>query len=152
VALFVATASGAGFAPIAPGTAGSAVGVVLFPLLVGLGPWLFALTVLALLSLGIWAADEAERHYARKDDGRIVVDEVVGQLITLAPLLVLGGATNPWLLVTGFVVFRCLDIWKPGPVRWAEQNFHGGAGVMMDDVLAGVFGALPMAAVALAVR
>ena len=76
-----------------------------------------------------------------KDDGRIVIDEVVGQLLTLAPLLVAGAEHSlPWL-VTGFVAFRVFDIWKPGPVRWAERRFRGGVGVMMDDVVAGVLGA-----------
>lgn len=141
MALFVATGAGSGYAPVAPGTFGSAVGVLLYLPLSALGPWLFALTSLALLSLGIWAADEAERAFARKDDGRIVIDEVVGQLISLAPLVLLGVPAGwPWL-VTGFVAFRCFDIWKPGPVGWAERRFEGGAGVMLDDVVAGLLGA-----------
>jgi phosphatidylglycerophosphatase A len=141
VALFLATAGGVGFAPLAPGTFGSAVGVVLFPFVSGLGLWLLLLTTLALLSVGIWAADEAERVYQTKDDGRIVVDEVVGQWITLMPLAVLGRSWDPLWLAVGFFVFRGFDIWKPGPVLWAERNFKGGAGVMLDDVVAGIFGA-----------
>ena len=89
VALVIATGAGAGYAPVAPGTFGSALGLVLYPVLAGLGPWLYALTLLALLSVGIWAADEAERVFRCKDDGRIVIDEVVGQLLTLAPLMAL---------------------------------------------------------------
>ena len=125
---------------MAPGTFGSAVGVLLYPALAGLGPWLYLLAALALLSLGIWAAEEAERVYGRKDDGRIVIDEVVGQLLTLAPLALLGHPAGIGWLVTGFVAFRCLDVWKPGPARRAER-FAGGAGVMLDDVVAGLFGA-----------
>jgi phosphatidylglycerophosphatase A len=151
VALLIATTGGAGYMPVAPGTAGAAVGVVLYPLLTGLGPWLYALTLLALLSVGVWAADEAERVFGRKDDGRIVIDEVVGQLLALAPLLWLGVGTGwPWL-VTGFVAFRCFDIWKPGPARWAERRFDGGAGVMMDDVVAGALAALVVGGAAIAV-
>jgi phosphatidylglycerophosphatase A len=146
VAIFLATAGGAGYAPVAPGTFGSAVGVVLYPLLAGLGPWLYLLTLLALLSLGVWASDEAERVFARKDDGRIVIDEVVGQLITFAPLLYFGVRPGWIWLVTGFVVFRGFDIWKPGPARWAERSFDGGAGVMLDDVVAGLLGAVAMMA------
>ncbi len=150
VALAIASVGGVGLAPVASGTFGSAVGVGLYLLLVGLGPWLYLLTTLALLSLGIWAAEEAERVYGRKDDGRIVIDEVVGQLLTLAPLLLPGVPSSVFLLVTGFVVFRVLDIWKPGPVGWAERHFQGGAGVMMDDVFAGVLGAFVMGGAALA--
>jgi phosphatidylglycerophosphatase A len=143
----VATAGGAGFAPLAPGTAGAAVGVVLHLLLATLGPWLYALGAVALLSLGIRAADAAERFYGRKDDGRIVIDEVVGQLLALAPL-VLQGDRSPWLaVVTGFVAFRVFDVWKPEPVRRAER-LAGGAGVMLDDVVAGAFAAPLVAGVA----
>ena len=137
----MATAAGAGYAPVAPGTFGSAAGVAVYLGLAGLGPWLYGLCVLALLSLGVWASDEAERVYARKDDGRIVIDEVVGQLVTLAPFPLLGASAGPGWLVTAFVTFRCFDIWKPGPVRWAERGFEGGAGVMLDDVVAGLLGA-----------
>jgi len=134
--LVVATGAGAGLAPVAPGTAGAAVGVALFALLAGLGPWLYALAVLALLSLGVRAADEAERAYRRKDDGRIVIDEVVGQLLALAPLSAPGLAAG-WLpVVTGFVAFRVFDVWKPPLARRAER-LGGGAGVMLDDVVAG---------------
>ncbi len=150
VALAIASVGGVGLAPVASGTFGSAVGVGLYLLLAGLGPWLYLLTTLALLSVGIWAAEEAERVYGRKDDGRIVIDEVVGQLLTLAPLLLPGVPSSVFLLVTGFVVFRVLDIWKPGPVGWAERHFQGGAGVMMDDVFAGVLGAFVMGGAALA--
>ncbi len=150
----MATAGGAGYAPVAPGTAGSAVGVAAFVLLApfGTGPVLLAAAVL--LAAGIWAADHAERIFERKDDGRIVIDEVVGQLLALAPLAALVPAVrprNPWLLAAGFLLFRLFDIWKPGPVRLAERSFPGGAGVMLDDVVAGIFAAAALAAVALVI-
>jgi phosphatidylglycerophosphatase A len=144
LALAVATGGGAGYAPIAPGTAGSAVGVLLFWPLASLGLPLFAATVAGTIALGIWAADLAERAYGRKDDGRIVIDEVAGQLLTLLPLLPAGRERSVGWLVTGFVAFRVLDVWKPGPVRWLQDHLHGGAGVVMDDVLAGAFGAAGM--------
>jgi phosphatidylglycerophosphatase A len=148
VALLVATAIGAGYAPVVPGTFGSAVGVLAFLALDGLGPWLYVLATLGLLSLGIWAADTVEREFGRKDDGRIVIDEVVGQLITYAPLVFLGVRVGwPWL-VTGFVAFRVFDIWKPGPARRAEEAFAGGAGVMLDDVVAGLAAAALLGAAA----
>jgi phosphatidylglycerophosphatase A len=118
--------------------------VLIFVLFSPVDARLFAPTWLALLALGVWAADRAERIYG-KDDGRIVIDEVLGQLLTLAPFLLWGPISLP-ALVTGFVTFRLLDIWKPGPVRWAERRFVGGVGVVADDVLAGALGAALMAA------
>jgi phosphatidylglycerophosphatase A len=146
VALLVATGAGSGLVPVAPGTAGSALGVAIFVLFSPVGSWLFAVSWLALLALGVWAAGRAERVYG-EDDGRIVIDEVLGQLLTLAPFLVWGPASFAGL-VTGFVTFRVLDVWKPGPIRWAERRFEGGAGVVADDVVAGLIGAGVMSALA----
>lgn len=145
LALAVASGAGAGYAPIAPGTVGSAVGVALFWPLAALGLPLLAVTVAGVIALGIWAAERAEQAYGRKDDGRIVIDEVAGQLLTLLPLVPAGRAHAwPWL-VTGFVAFRVLDVWKPGPARWLQENLRGGAGVVMDDVAAGAIGAAALA-------
>jgi phosphatidylglycerophosphatase A len=141
----VASGGGSGYAPVAPGTAGSAVGVLLFWPLAALGLPLFAATLAGAIALGIWAADVAERAYGRKDDGRIVIDEVAGQLLTLLPLVPAGRARSLGWLVTGFVAFRVLDVWKPGPVRWLQDNLRGGAGVVLDDVLAGAIGAAGLA-------
>ena len=153
--LAIATAGGAGYAPIAPGTFGSAVGVAVFFALAPAGIGWIALVAVALLGIGVWAAEQAERVFGRKDDGRIVIDEVVGQVLALAPLAALapGLRRHPGLLLLGFLVFRLLDIWKPGPVRRAERGFPGGLGVMLDDVLAGLLAATAMlaAGVALAV-
>jgi phosphatidylglycerophosphatase A len=124
------------------------VGVVLFWPLSALPLGLYAATVVGTVCLGIWAADLAEREWGQKDDGRIVIDEIAGQLIALAPLLVLGGADSLAWIVTGFVAFRVFDVWKPGPARWLEENLSGGAGVVMDDVMAGVFAAAAVAVLA----
>ena len=160
LAVWIATAGGLGHAPIAPGTFGSALGVLLFVPLTYLGWELYLLTLVTLSCLGVWAADRAESYFGEKDDGRIVIDEVAGQLWTLLPLVFLTPLTllgiRPldnnssdtgffvWivLVVTAFVVFRVLDIWKPGPVVWAERNFAGGLGVMADDIVAGMIGAV----------
>ena len=146
LAVFVASAGGAGFLPVAPGTWGSALAVAIFVLFSPVGLWQFGVTLVALCFLGIWAADAAERVLGHKDDRRIVIDEVGGQLVTLAPLLVLGSSRSLFALVTGFVLFRCFDIWKPGPVRWAERRFAGGVGVMMDDLVAGMLSAVLLGA------
>jgi len=113
---------------------------------------LYAALVAGLLIVGIWAADRAGAAFGHEDDGRIVIDEVVGQLLALWPLLILCdlGSMNFELLVgvvTGFVLFRLFDIWKPGAVRWAERRFRGGVGVMADDVVAGIQGALVLVVV-----
>jgi len=147
VARLLATAGGVGYAPIIPGTFGSAVGVVLFVVFSAFHPLLFALTTATLFALGTWAADRAEILFGKKDDRRIVIDEVVGQLIALAPLLCFAdraGVTSLALLGAGFLLFRIFDIWKPGPIGWTERRFAGGAGVMLDDVAAGALVALLM--------
>ncbi len=124
-------------------------GVLLYLVLAGSGLLVYLAVTVALLGLGIWSAGVAERVYRRRDDGRIVIDEVVGQLLTLAPLPALVPAPQrraPLLLLTGFLLFRLLDIWKPGLVGRAERSFEGGAGVMMDDVVAGLLGAVLLCA------
>lgn len=140
-ARWIATAGGAGLAPVAPGTAGSALAALLFPWLAGAGGTALGCAIALAFGLGVWAAGALEAASGRQDDGRIVIDEVVGQWLTLAPLAGFGLARSPLWLVTGFVAFRCLDIWKPGPIRWAERRFGGGLGVMLDDVIAGCLGA-----------
>jgi phosphatidylglycerophosphatase A len=150
----VASVAGLGLAPLAPGTVGAAFAVAIFVLL-SLLPDGVAAPALAGLACGafgagVWAAGAVGAATGREDDGRIVIDEVVGQLVTLAPLLALPGWRFGWdapgllPVVTGFVTFRVLDIWKPGPVRWAERRFAGGLGVMLDDLVAGALGALAL--------
>jgi phosphatidylglycerophosphatase A len=136
-----------GFAPIAPGTFGSALAVLLFLPLGRLSPVVYLTVLLALTAAGTWAAHRTQETTGIHDDGRIVVDEIAGQLLTLAPLVFLPGISGFgffFLLVTGFVVFRLLDIWKPGPVGWAERSLAGGVGVMADDLVAGLLGALAL--------
>jgi phosphatidylglycerophosphatase A len=140
VALFLATAGGAGLAPIAPGTVGSAVGVLAYLLTRGWPvSWQFGLVV-AVSLVGVWAGGVAERHYGREDPGAVVIDEVAGQLATLFLTGVgVGGA------VLAFFLFRVLDIIKPWPARQFEA-LHGGTGIMADDLMAGVYGNLLMRA------
>jgi phosphatidylglycerophosphatase A len=146
--VWIATFFGVGYCPVASGTAGSAAGVALFVALSRLSPLLYLLTCIALVFLGIWAAEEFGRQSGTHDDSRIVIDEVAGQLLTLVPLVLSGRSGSVPLVVTGFVLFRLFDVWKPGPVRWLERNLSGGAGVVMDDVLAGVFAATVLGAIA----
>jgi phosphatidylglycerophosphatase A len=152
----VASVAGVGRVPAAPGTAGAAFAAAIFVLLSllpdGYGGAALAVAGAAAFGAGTWAAQALEAATGREDDGQIVIDELVGQWLTLAPLLWLPGwrfgldAAGLAPVVTGFVAFRVLDIWKPGPVRWAERRFSGGLGVMLDDLVAGALGALALGA------
>jgi phosphatidylglycerophosphatase A len=132
----IATALGAGYSPIAPGTCGTAVTVPLALVLAGLSVWQYAIVVAAVIGIGVWAAGRADKAWGTEDSGRIVIDEVAGYLATMT--LVDRGHWAP--LVVGFVVFRFLDIVKPPPIRWIDENLSGGWGVVLDDVAAGVVG------------
>jgi phosphatidylglycerophosphatase A len=133
VAIVIATAGGAGYAPVASGTFGAAVGLVLF-ILTRHWPaaWQVALVVLVSV-VGIWASKVAAEHFGREDPGQVVIDEVAGQLVTLLLLDVhVAGAA------AGFLLFRAFDIVKPWPARQFEDLPHG-FGVMADDLMAGVY-------------
>jgi phosphatidylglycerophosphatase A len=138
-ATLVATAGGAGFSPLGPGTCGTLVAVPLAWALTRAGGVAFVLGTLIVSAVGVWAASVFCRATGVDDDQRIVIDEVAGYLVTI--VLVPRGWVN---LVLGFVVFRLFDIWKPGPIRMVDERVHGGLGVMLDDLVAGVVGALVM--------
>jgi phosphatidylglycerophosphatase A len=144
LAKFIATAAGAGYSPVAPGTLGTALAVPLAWLAAGLAGWQYALVVVAITAAGIWAAELSDRSWQTHDSGRIVIDEVAGYFVTVALI----DRTSWSLLLVGFAVFRVLDIAKPPPIRWVDANVAGGAGVMLDDVAAGIVGAIVMAALA----
>jgi phosphatidylglycerophosphatase A len=132
LALAVASVGGVGYIPFAPGTFGSAAGLVLWWFLRS-SPPAQALAILVVFAAGVWSGNAAERHYARTDPGYVVIDEVVGMLITLF-LIPVGwpGA------VAAFLLFRAADIVKPFPANRLER-LHGGLGIMADDAMAGVY-------------
>ncbi len=139
-ALAIATWFGCGYFPVAPGTAGSLAGLGIAFLLhryTGVQPYWFGILAVLLLAPGIWASTIAADVSGRKDPGLVVVDEVIGQWITLSGVTVLNWKS--W--VAAFVLFRVLDIWKPEPTRRLE-SLPGGTGIVMDDVMAGIYGAL----------
>jgi phosphatidylglycerophosphatase A len=136
-ALFVATVGGVGYFPIAPGTAGSALAVAGCAALGADGhPWWLLGAAAALYFPACWAAGVAERIAGQRDPGIVVIDEVVGQLVTLAAAPAAGG-WKYWL--AGFIIFRALDVLKPFPARRLER-LPGGWGIVADDVMAGVYG------------
>ena len=132
--LALATWGGVGYLPLMPGTWGTLAALPLWYLFARSGPWGYGLGVAALMILGLMVAGPAQTYLGRTDHPVIVVDEVVGLLITLA------GVTPTWpAAALGFIVFRTLDIFKPGPIRWFGAG-SGGLEVMADDVAAGVIG------------
>jgi len=130
---FLAFGLGSGLAPRAPGTAGSALGLLLFiPALYAPLPVQLGIIFLGFI-LGVWISDRVAVHMEVKDPGGIVWDEFVGMWITLLwlPSLI-------WL-IPAFLLFRLFDIWKPWPVRVADEKLAGGFGIMLDDVIAGLY-------------
>ena len=137
--LFVATCGYLGYVPIAPGTFGSAAGLVVFAAVHWAGSPAFELALIAFLfAIGVWSGNAAERHFGGVDPAPVILDEVVGMLITLALIPVnLPGA------IVGFLLFRLLDVIKPWPANRMEA-LPGGLGVMADDAMAAVYGNVVM--------
>jgi phosphatidylglycerophosphatase A len=191
-AIFIATAAGLGYLPKAPGTWGSLGGFVLFavPACLWFGPevpymlanrylgdfayvklpagyfdqfvWAYIVLFLVISAVGVWAAHRTAEFWRQKDPGRVVVDEVSGQFLTmllgsgvpvwwkvaelryftLAPGFILMRSALNWkYLLLGFILFRVFDIWKPFPARQAE-SLPGGWGIMADDWIAGIYAGL----------
>lgn len=136
----IATWFGCGYWPWGPGTAGAAAALLL-ALLFRWSPLGIAVAAACALLPAVWASGVEARNSGREDPGHVVVDEVVGQWITLAAAPVLEWK---WCLAA-FLLFRLFDIWKPAPVRQLEA-LPGGVGIMADDVMAGLYGALVLAA------
>lgn len=130
---FLAFGLGSGTAPRAPGTFGTLAALLLYLVLPAMSPFAYAVFLLLGFALGVWICGKTARDIGVHDHGGIVWDEFIGFWLTmfLAPPGLL------WLLI-GFVLFRFFDIVKPWPIRWFDRHVHGGFGIMIDDVLAGV--------------
>ncbi len=130
--LAIATVFGVGYAPFAPGTFGSAAGLLVWWLL-PVSTVVQAIAIVAIFFAGAWGGSVAERHFGRTDPGQVVIDEVMGMLITLF--------LNPvgWTgAIAGFLLFRIFDVIKPYPANQLEK-LHGGFGVMADDGMAAIY-------------
>src|SRR5262245_10494053 len=139
LALMIATVFGVGYVPVAPGTFGSAAGLLLLPFVAG-PPTAAALAIVVLFVIGSWSGSVAERHFAMTDPAPVVIDEVMGMLVTMF--------MNPmsWSTVAaGFLLFRIFDIIKPYPAGRLER-LPGGIGVMADDFMAAVYANLALRA------
>jgi phosphatidylglycerophosphatase A len=130
----LATGCGSGYSPVAPGTAGTVVGVLLYFLLTCFSGSVYLLFLLGFTAVAVYVAGEAEVIFRQKDAPCIVVDEVAGLLWTMI-------FVSPAIpaVITGFILFRFFDIVKPFPVRLLEDKLPGGYGVVGDDVMAGIY-------------
>jgi phosphatidylglycerophosphatase A len=135
----LATWFGCGFAPIAPGTAGTLGAVPLYLVVARFGPQALWLAIAVVTGAGIWAASRVARELRVKDPQLVVIDEVAGLLVTMLPVSHVSWSA----LVAGVLLFRFFDIVKPWPVRWLEK-LPGGWGIVLDDVAAGIMGAAVM--------
>lgn len=135
--LFAATGGFVGKIPFAPGTFGTLVGIPFAWVLVFMPGAYHGVYMTALMLVAVYIADHAEKILKKKDPGCIVIDEIAGFVIAMSMVPV-----KVSTLVAGFFIFRFFDVLKPFPARYFEQNFSGGAGVVLDDIMAGVLSAL----------
>ncbi|MCD6224299.1 MAG: phosphatidylglycerophosphatase A [Deltaproteobacteria bacterium] len=134
IVLFAASGCCAGYIPFAPGTMGSIAALPLPFFLSGINPYYTVPLILIFIIFSIVIADHAEKIIKKKDPGVIVIDEIAGIIITFA-----GIPLNIVTIIAGFLIFRLFDILKPFPIRLIEKKIPGGAGIVLDDVAAGVF-------------
>ncbi len=136
---FLSFGFGSGYSPWAPGTAGTAAAIPIFYFMANLSSQIYLLLVLAMLLLGFYVCGYTTRAMGKHDHSAIVWDEIVGYLITMFSI----PHSWQWMLV-GFFVFRFFDVLKPWPINVIDRRIEGGVGIMLDDVLAGVYGLMVM--------
>ena len=131
--IFIASGFGAGFSPIVPGTMGTLIAIPISYFVSSISSPLYELTLVAFFFFSSWISNQAESHWGTKDDRRIVIDEIMGFLVTM-----LWVPKTLFSIVAGFILFRFFDILKPFPIRRLE-GVKSGYGVVLDDVLAGIY-------------
>lgn len=152
--VIISTGLGAGFVPVAPGTAGAFVALILWYigyLFIDATTlfWITLATIIIVTLIGVWTSNVMEKYWGA-DPRAVVIDEYVG---TWIPLLVAPCGKYTWILaLLGFAMFRIIDIFKPLGCRWVDQNVKGGWGVMLDDVLAGFYSLIIVGIVNLLIR
>jgi phosphatidylglycerophosphatase A len=132
--MLIATGLYSGYLPKAPGTWGSLVGLLLVYLFHNFSLASYLAVAGGLFVVGSFAAGEVEKILDNRDPGVVVIDEIVGMLVTMTAV-----PLTPFTLLVGFILFRIFDIVKPFPVNIFDQRFHGGLGIMLDDVVAGIY-------------
>jgi phosphatidylglycerophosphatase A len=141
---WIASGFGSGLSPFASGTVGSAVALIPWIALRTLDWPLYLLAIAIAFAIGVWASNIVIGRLGVEDPGVVVWDEFVGQWIALFPLVI---EPRGWLwIVTAFVLFRAFDVWKPWPASWADRSVKGGFGAMLDDVIAGAYAGIVLAA------
>ena len=138
---WLALGFGAGLAPLAQGTFGSAASILPWWFMRGIGLPAWGLVLIVGFAIGLWACGESGRRIGVDDHRALVWDEFIGQWIALLPALM----APWWAIVAGFALFRLFDVLKPWPIRWLDRRVKGGLGVMLDDVVAGIFAAILLA-------
>lgn len=132
----LATWFGSGLMPFAPGTWGSLAALPFAYLIQYYVGWVgLAVATVTVFAIGCWASSIFEREAGTDDPGAVVIDEVAGQWLVLLP-----AGLDPVLYLIGFILFRIVDIFKPWPACWFDKNIHGGLGIMLDDVVAAIYG------------
>jgi phosphatidylglycerophosphatase A len=134
---FVAFGFGTGLAPVAPGTVGTLVGIPFFLLMFSLPLWAYLSLTAAMFIFGVWICGRSSQLLGVHDHGGIVWDEVVGYLVTM-----IAAPSGLGWIVVGFILFRIFDILKPWPIGYLDKQVSGGFGIMIDDVLAGIYAML----------
>ncbi|MEZ8823443.1 phosphatidylglycerophosphatase A [Vibrio amylolyticus] len=141
----LATGFGSGLSPIIPGTMGTLASVPFYLLLVQLPFWLFIVVIIVSSFIGIKICQITSDDMKVHDHGSIVWDEFVGFWITMLVVPLLGVAIFDWKwIVAGFVLFRFFDMVKPWPIGWLDKRVHGGLGIMIDDIVAGIMAAISL--------
>ncbi len=142
--LFIATGFGVGYSPIAPGTLGTLLAIPVYYFLSNIRSPLYEITLVGFFFLSVWVSQTAEIFFGKRDDQRIVIDEMMGFFITMLWI----ERTAPFIII-GFFLFRFFDILKPFPIRYLEKRVKGGFGVVLDDVMAGVYANIVLHLIAL---
>jgi phosphatidylglycerophosphatase A len=146
--ILLATWFGSGYLPGMPGTWGSLAALPFaWAIQYHWGPDGLMVAAIAVFAVGIWAAEVFARETAKPDPGAVVIDEVAGQWLTLA----LAAPLEPLYYALGFLLFRVFDIFKPWPVSWADRSLKGGVGIMVDDVIAGIYAAAVLVGIGYAI-
>ncbi|EKF75895.1 phosphatidylglycerophosphatase A [Alcanivorax hongdengensis A-11-3] len=134
---FLAFGFGSGLAPIAPGTFGTLAALPIWWLCAQLPLWGYLLATVLIIAVGPYLCGKTSHDMNVHDHPGIVWDEIAGLMITMIAVPV-----SPWTALAGFVLFRVFDIIKPWPISWLDRHVEGGLGIMVDDLLAGVYAAL----------
>jgi phosphatidylglycerophosphatase A len=145
IVMFLATGAYIGRIPFAPGTFGALIGLPVYYLLSMTSLSVAAVITIALIVVAVWASEHAEQLMGKKDPGSVVIDEVAGMVVTL-----LGIPFGVVTAICGFVLFRIFDIAKPHPVRYLQDDLPGGAGIVMDDIAAGIISNIILRVICLA--